>query len=60
MKKKIFLSTLYNVCIFGSLILAWTGITDKHYGYIAAGILGLGIFGVLKVKLLKEVRKTLK
>lgn len=60
MKKKIFLNTLYSLCIFVCLIVAWTGITNKHYEYVAAGAFGLAIFGVLKVRLLKEVRKTLK
>ncbi|WP_345106428.1 DUF6358 family protein [Mucilaginibacter panaciglaebae] len=60
MKKNIFLNTLYTLCIFVCLILAWTGIKDKHYEYVAAGVFGLAIFGVLKVRLIKEVRKTLK
>ncbi|MCC8424601.1 DUF6358 family protein [Mucilaginibacter sp. UR6-11] len=60
MKKKIALSTFYNLCIFGCLILAWKGITDKHYDYILAAVFGGVIFVVLKIKLLKEVRNTLK
>jgi hypothetical protein len=60
MRKNIFLNTLYSVCIFVCLVLAWTGVTDKHYAYTAAGIVGVVIFGVLKARLLKEVRKTLR
>ncbi|MBC7399146.1 MAG: hypothetical protein H7289_04310 [Mucilaginibacter sp.] len=60
MRNKIFLSTLYNLCIFGCIILGWTGITDKQYVYIAAAAFGLVIFVVLKIKLLKDVRNTLK
>lgn len=60
MKKKIFLSTLYNLCIFGCLILGWTGISDKHYEYVIAAVFGLVIFVALKIKLLKDVRNTLK
>jgi hypothetical protein len=54
------LSTFYNLCIFLCLILAWTGITDKHYDYILAAVFGGAIFIVLKIKVLKEVRNTLK
>jgi hypothetical protein len=60
MRNKIFLSTLYNLCIFGCIILGWTGITDKQYVYIAAAVFGLVIFVMLKIKLLKDVRNTLK
>lgn len=60
MKKNIFLNTLYTLCIFVCLIVAWGGFTDKHYEYVAAGIIGLAIFAVLKVRLIKEVRKNLK
>jgi hypothetical protein len=54
------LSTLYNLCIFGCLILGWTGISDKHYEYVMAAVFGLVIFVALKIKLLKDVRNTLK
>lgn len=60
MKGKIALNTLYTLCIFGCLVLAYTGITDKHYEYIAAAAFGGAIFVVLKIRLLKEVRGTLK
>lgn len=60
MKKKIFLNSIYTLCIFGCLILAWTGFNDKHYEYAAAGAVGLVLFAVLKARLLKEVRNTLK
>ncbi|HWZ35450.1 MAG TPA: DUF6358 family protein [Mucilaginibacter sp.] len=60
MKKKIFLNSLYTLCIFGCLILAWTGFNDKRYEFVAAGAFGLVIFVILKARLLKEVRKTLK
>jgi len=60
MKKNIFLSTVYNLCIFGCLILGWTGLTDKHYDYVMVAVFGLVIFVVLKIKLLKQVRNTLK
>ncbi len=54
------MSTLYNLCIFGCLFLIWKGIDEKHYEYVAGGVVGVGIFLVLKVRILKEVRNTLK
>jgi heme O synthase-like polyprenyltransferase len=58
MGKKIAISTFYNLCIILCAILAWHGYTTGHYAYILAAVFGGAIFIVLKVKLLKEVRKT--
>lgn len=58
MGKKIALSTFYNLCIILCGVLAYTGFENKHYEYIVAGLFGGAIFIVLKIKLIKEVRKT--
>ncbi|WP_299500652.1 DUF6358 family protein [Mucilaginibacter sp.] len=60
MGKKIALSTFYNLCIILCLVLAWTGITNKRYDFILAAVFAGAIFVVLKLKLLKEIRNTLK
>jgi hypothetical protein len=60
MGKKIALSTFYNLCIILCIVLAYTGYTNKHYEYILAAVFGGTIFIVLKIRLLKEVRKTYK
>jgi hypothetical protein len=60
MGKKIALNTFYNLCIIVCLFVAWNGIATKHYEYILAAAFGGAIFVVLKIKLMKEIRKTLK
>jgi heme O synthase-like polyprenyltransferase len=60
MGKKIALSTFYNLCIILCIVLAYTGYTNGHYAYILAAVFGGTIFIVLKIRLLKEVRKTYK
>jgi di/tricarboxylate transporter len=60
MRNKILLNALFTLCIFACLILAWTGFNDKHYEYMAAGIVGVILFAVLKARLIKDVRNTLK
>ena len=60
MGKKIALSTFYNLCIIICLIGAYIGITDKRYDFIMVAVFGGAIFIILKIKLLKEVRNTLK
>jgi hypothetical protein len=60
MGKKIALSTFYNLCIILCIVLAYTGFTNNHYEYVLAAVFGGTIFIVLKIRLLKEVRKTYK
>jgi len=60
MGKKIALSTFYNLCIILCLLMGYIGFTHKSYDYILAAVFGGTIFIVLKIKLLKEIRNTLK
>lgn len=60
MGKKIALSTFYNLCIILCLVLAWAGYTHKRADFILAAVFGGAVFVVLKIKLLKEIRNTLK
>ncbi|MFD2872988.1 DUF6358 family protein [Mucilaginibacter ximonensis] len=60
MKKKIFLNSFFTLCLFACLILAWTGFNNKNYGFLAAGIVGAILFGVLKARLIKDVRNTMR
>ena len=60
MGKKILLNTLYNIGIFISLITAYWGITNKRYEFVAAGVFVAAIFVVLKIRVIKEVRSSIK
>ncbi|WP_299359695.1 DUF6358 family protein [Mucilaginibacter sp.] len=60
MGKKIALSSFYTFCIFFCLILGYLGITGKRYDFIMAATFGGTIFVILKIKLMKEIRNTLK
>ncbi|MES2807371.1 MAG: DUF6358 family protein [Bacteroidota bacterium] len=60
MGKNIALSTFYNLCIILCGVLIYNGITEKHYSYALAGVFCGAIFVVLKIRLLKQVRKTYK
>jgi hypothetical protein len=61
MAGKLFLNTLYNVCIFICLIAGYNyGVNDKHYIYLLPAAAIIAIFIVLKVRLLKEVKKAQK
>ncbi|HVV54429.1 MAG TPA: DUF6358 family protein [Mucilaginibacter sp.] len=57
---KLFLNVLYNIGIFVCLVLIYNGFKDKHYEYIAAGILFGAVLVFLKIRLLKEVREAQK
>jgi hypothetical protein len=60
MGKKIALSTFYNLCIILCLLMGYMGFTGKRYDFILAAVFGGTIFIILKIKLLKEIRNTLK
>jgi len=61
MASKLFLNTLYNICIFICLIAGYNyGIADKHYIYLLPAAAIIAIFIVLKVRLLKELKKAQK
>lgn len=61
MGKKVFLNVFYNICIFICLITGYQyGIVQKQYAYLLGAALIIAIFIVLKVRLLKEVKKTQK
>jgi len=60
MGKQILLNTLYNIGIFLSLMTAYWGITKGRYEYVAVGIFIAAIFVVLKIKIIKQVRSTIK
>jgi hypothetical protein len=60
MGKKIALSTFYNLCIILCLVLGYYGVITPRYDFILAAVFAGAIFITLKVKLLKEIRNTLK
>ncbi|MFD2144352.1 DUF6358 family protein [Mucilaginibacter antarcticus] len=58
MGKNIALSTFYNLCIILCGVLAYNGFTTNHYSYILGAVFCGVIFIILKIRLLKQVRKT--
>jgi len=61
MRKNFLLNILYTIGIAVGLITGYQyGIEQKQYGFLAGAIVLVVIFTVLKIKLLKEVNKTLK
>lgn len=60
MGKKIFLNVLYNIGIFICLMTAYWGFNNKRYEFIAAAVFIGAVFIVLKVKLIKEIKSTIK
>ena len=60
MGKKILLNTVYNIGIFIALMTAYWGITKARYEYVAVGVFIAAIFVVLKIKIIKQVRSTIK
>jgi hypothetical protein len=58
---KLFLNTFYTVGIILCLIAGYQyGIVQHHYAYIVSAALIIAIFVYLKVRILKEIRKTQK
>ena len=61
MRKNFLLNILYTIGIAVGIITGYQyGIEQKQYGFLAGAIVLVVIFSVLKIKLLKEVNKTLK
>jgi hypothetical protein len=60
MGKKIALNVFYNLIIFVCALVLYIGITEGHFIYIVAAVFGGSIFVILKIKLMKEIRNTLK
>nr|WP_294790478.1 DUF6358 family protein [uncultured Mucilaginibacter sp.] len=60
MGKQILLNTVYNIGIFITLMSAYWGITNSRYEFVAAGVFVAAIFVVLKIKLIKQVKNTIK
>jgi Family of unknown function (DUF6358) len=61
MAVKLFLNTFYTVGIILCLIVAYQyGIVQHHYPYIISAALIIAIFVYLKVRILKEIKKTQK
>ena len=61
MRKNFLLNILYTIGIAVSAIVGYQyGVEQKQYGFLAGAIVLVVIFIVLKVKLLKDVNKTLK
>jgi hypothetical protein len=56
MGKKMFLSVVYNIAIFISLYVVYWGFTNNRYDILAGAVVLAGVFVVLKLNLLKEVR----
>jgi uncharacterized membrane protein len=61
MRKNFLLNILYTICIAVGAIVGYEyGFEQNHYGFLAIAIVLVVIFIALKIKLLKEVNKTLK
>lgn len=51
-----FLSIVYNIAIFICLYTVYWGYTNGRYDFLAGAVVLAGVFVVLKLSLLKEVR----
>jgi len=61
MWKKAIPNVLYSVGIFICIITGYQyGIVQKQYGYLFGALVFLTIFIVLKIRILKEIKKTFK
>jgi len=61
MRKSYLLNILYTIGIALAAIVGYQyGVEQKQYGFLAGAIVLVVIFIVLKIKLLKDVNKTLK
>jgi len=60
MVKKIILNSAYTVGIGISLLTAYWGITHRRYEFVALGLPVAAVFIYFKIKLTKEVRRSLK
>lgn len=57
MGKKIALNVLYNIGIFVCLIGGYWGVEHKRYEFLLGAVFIAGVFVMLKMKLIKEVRE---
>ena len=61
MWKKVLPNVLYNIGIFICLITGYQyGIVQKQYGYLFGAAILIAIFVVLKIRILKDIKKTQK
>ena len=61
MRKNYLINILYTIGIALAAIVGYQyGVEQKQYGFLAGAIVLVVIFIVLKIKLLKDVNKTLK
>jgi hypothetical protein len=61
MRKNAILNFLYTLGLCVSAVLGFQyGIEQKQYGYLIAAVILIPIFIVLKIRILKEVKNTLK
>jgi len=56
MAGKMFLSVLYNIIIFICLYLVYWSYSHTRYDFLVAAVIVAGVFVVLKLSLLKQVR----
>jgi prepilin signal peptidase PulO-like enzyme (type II secretory pathway) len=60
MRKNYLLNILYTIGIALAVIIGYQyGVEQKQYGFLAGAIVLVVIFVVLKIKLLKDINKTL-
>jgi len=57
---KFFLNVLYNLGIILALFTLYWAFQHRQYGYIVLAIIVLVLFIILKLRLIKEVKNTLK
>jgi len=57
---KFFLNVLYNLGIILSLFTLYWALQHHQYGYLVMAIIVLVLFVILKLRLIKEVKNTLK
>jgi len=54
---KLALNVFYTIAIFISLYFVYMGFTNQRYEFCLAGAFSAGIFIILKLKLIKQVRE---
>ncbi|MES2278480.1 MAG: DUF6358 family protein [Bacteroidota bacterium] len=60
MALKLFLNVLYTIGIFVCAVVAYWGYQHSRYEFILGAVFIGGLFIILKIKLLKELRPPLK
>jgi acyl-CoA reductase-like NAD-dependent aldehyde dehydrogenase len=56
MALKLFLNVLYTIGIFVCAVIVWWAFPIHQYMYVLAAVFVAGLFIILKIKLLKELR----